>query len=86
MPRLNASIKDVRKTKKRTLRNITVRTQVKRAVKAAVKAIENKKDAAALISKACSAIDKAVKNGVFHKNTGARKKSKLVKKLNKSKK
>jgi len=42
---------------------------------------ENKEEA---LKKAYAALDKAVKKGVIHKNTAARKKSRLAKLVNKT--
>jgi small subunit ribosomal protein S20 len=68
-------------------RRQTVVGAVKRAFKVAEKAILSKAaDAAEFVKRACKLIDKAASNKVFHKNTAARHKSRLVKKLNKAKK
>ena len=84
-----ANIKSAKKRiliiEKKTLRNKMIKSQVKTAVKKVVKAIEAKDVAAAKenLVAAISAIDKAKSKGVFHKNTEARKISRLTKAVNK---
>ncbi|THF70451.1 30S ribosomal protein S20 [Deinococcus sp. Arct2-2] len=63
-------------------RKSTIKTFVKKAVEAAQ---QNVADAAAVQSKAESLIDKAAKGSTLHKNTAARKKSRLAKAINKLK-
>ncbi|MBI2045969.1 MAG: 30S ribosomal protein S20 [Parcubacteria group bacterium] len=61
----------------------------KRTAKEAVKNLEqffvskNKKEAEALLPQAYQAIDKAAKRGVIKKNTAARKKSRLARRISK---
>ena len=84
--RLKSGIKRVRQSKKRQARNVAVKKAIKIALKAAEKAIAAKTaEAKALASKAVSVIDKAVERGVIHINKAARKKSRLLVKLNKLK-
>jgi len=61
-----------------------VKTRVRTAFKKAQHAVsENDSDnARANVVKAISEMDKAVSKGIVHKNTAARKKSRLMKKLN----
>ncbi|MBU0687643.1 MAG: 30S ribosomal protein S20 [Candidatus Margulisbacteria bacterium] len=85
-----ANIKSAKKKIKVSYRNQQRRKKVVVAVKAAFKVAERaitKKasEAADLVKKACKAIDKATSNKIYHKNTAARHKSRLVKKLNKIK-
>lgn len=85
MANLKSSIKSIRKDKKRRARNTAVSSAVKSAIKKALAAIEAKtKEAEALVRQAVSVVDKAVENGIVHKNTAARKKSRLLKKFNAS--
>jgi len=82
MPNLKASIKDVRKTKRRKKLNLTYKNKVKsclRSFKDAVASKEDEKKASDLLSSAYKALDKSVKRGVLHKNTAARRKSSLAK-------
>ena len=79
-----SAIKRARQNEGRRLRNRSVKTRVKGVVKKVNLAVdENAVDsAAALINTAKSEIDKAAKKGVLHKNTAARKISRLSKKVN----
>lgn len=78
-----ANIKSAKKrilvTKKREERNKAAKSKVKTLVKkveAAAKA-GNKEEAAKALIVATSAIDKAASKGIYHKNTAARKVSRL---------
>ena len=60
-----------------------VKTRVRSAFKKAQHAVsENDSEAKADVTNAISEMDKAVAKGIIHKNTAARKKSRLMKKLN----
>jgi len=84
--RLRSGIKRVRSSKKRRARNLEAKRSMKNAFKSAEGAIRGKlSEAGDLIKKAISNIDKAVQRGIIHRNKAARKKSRLMKKLNKSK-
>jgi len=83
---------NIKSAKKRILvnrtkmeRNKAIKSGVKTAVKKALVAIEsNDKEAAkAAVINATSVIDKAARKGVYHKNTAARKVSRLNLALNK---
>jgi len=83
MANIKAAIKYIRKSRKNRARNLAVKTNIKNLVKSSKKLIGSKsKEAAEAVRKAISAIDKAVENGILHRNTAARKKSRLMKKLN----
>jgi small subunit ribosomal protein S20 len=62
-------------------RKSTIRTYVRKAVAAAV---EGTAEAAELRQKAESLIDKAAKSSTLHKRTAARRKSRLMKAINKA--
>ena len=84
MPIKKAAMNALRQAKKRTRRNLKVKRNVKELVKQSTKLIEAKEaEATQKVKLAIKAIDKAVQNKVLKKNTGARKKSRLMKKLNK---
>ena len=74
MPIIKSAIKRAKQTLVRRDRNVTT----KKEVKAAFKAFEAKPSSDTL-SKAHSALDKAVKKNVLEKNTAARRKSALSK-------
>ncbi len=85
MPNLKASIKDVRKSKKRREQNLDNKANMKKAIKGFTVSISSadKKKAGELLSVVFKAIDKAVKKNIIHKNNAARKKSRLSKMLKK---
>lgn len=66
------------------MRNNIVKTSIKTAIKKFEKAITdgNIEEAEKNLINAVSKLDKAAAKGVIHKNTAARKKSSLYKKLN----
>jgi small subunit ribosomal protein S20 len=84
MPIKPAAMKALRQAKKRTLRNRKVKEGIEFLRRSVRKALESKdvKNAQALAKSTIKAIDKAVQNNVLKKNTAARIKSRLAKKLN----
>lgn len=83
MPNKKSAIKELRKSVKRNIANKKVSETMKKAVKVTIKAVNaGEKLAKEDISKTIKAIDKAAKKGVIKKNTAARKKSRLQKKIN----
>ena len=85
MANIKSAIKRIRQSKKRTLRNESARSAIKTAFKKATTAVAAKSaDAKELVLNALSVIDKAVARGIVHRNTSARKKSRLLKKFNQS--
>ena len=84
-----ANIKSAKKrilvTETKTARNKAIKSRVKTYVKKVETAVaENNKEAAsAALLEAISEINKAASNGVYHKNTAARKVSRLTKAVNK---
>ncbi|MFP4466333.1 MAG: 30S ribosomal protein S20 [Candidatus Goldiibacteriota bacterium] len=83
MPNIRSKKKDVRKIKKRTVKNKAERSGVRTAVKKAKTAPEDKKQE--LQSTAYSVIDKSLKKGIIKKNTAARYKSRIAKSGKKTK-
>lgn len=78
-----SAIKRARQNEKRRLRNLNIRTTVKSSIKKVRVAIE-KKDvdgAKKALSKAIPLIRKADSKGVFHRNTSARKISRLTREV-----
>ena len=87
MQRLKSGKKRVRSSQKRRVRNLAAKRDVKQALKAVERAIKaNADNIVELVKKATSVIDKVVERGIIHKNKAARKKSRLLKKVNKAKK
>ena len=84
MPNIKSAIKRVNVIEKKTLRNNMIKSGYRTAVKKFEQAVEagNKEEATALFSAATKKIDQACSKGVIVKNTAARKKSNLAKKLN----
>ncbi len=87
MANLSASIKDIRKTKKRTVFNSRLRERIKRVVKEFNKLITLKEfdKAVKILPRLNKTLDKAAKDGVLKGKTAQRKVSRLSKKLNKEK-
>ena len=84
MPHSKSAQKQVRAAKSRGLRNKSNRTLCKTNITKAEKLIfsgelESARDAAVA---AISSLDKAAQKGVIHPNNAARRKSRLMKKLN----
>lgn len=88
MPNIKSAIKRVNVIEKKTLRNNMIKSAYKTAVKnfEAAVAEGDVKKAESLFSEATKKIDQACSKGVIVKNTAARKKSNLAKKLNAMKK
>ena len=75
--------KRIRQNEKRRLRNRAVRSAVRGSVKNAREALTGKAaDSATVVHEAIRAIDRAVTKGIMHRNTAARRKSALARKLN----
>lgn len=83
MANIKAAIKYIRKSRKNRARNLAVKGNIKKLIKQALKLISSKdKGAAAAVKAVISAVDKAAEHGILHRNAAARKKSRLMKKLN----
>ena len=85
MPNLKTSIKDLRKTKRKTVNNDRLRNRIKKSVKKFKDLIKSgEKDAAAKTLKhTYKVLDKAAKKNVINKGRASRKKSRLATQLNK---
>ncbi|MCI8344705.1 MAG: 30S ribosomal protein S20 [Clostridia bacterium] len=84
MPNIKSAIKRTRIIEKKTRRNNMIKSGYRTAVKKFEQAVEagNVDEATTLFSEATKKIDQACTKGVIVKNTAARKKSNLAKKLN----
>ena len=82
-----SALKRIRSSEKRRQRNRIVRGSTRTAVRKARLGITGKDMAAAEVSvhEAVSALDKAAAKGVIHKNSAARRKSRLMRQLNQAK-
>jgi len=80
MPQKAAMAKHLRQTKTRTYRNRLRKQAVKNDIREALQAARSGdgETVDAALQSAQKAIDKAVQRGVLHKNTGARRKSRLT--------
>ncbi len=78
MPNIKSAKKRVKVIKRQSEENVPVRGSMRTAVKKVNKDTKNKE----LLSDAVKKIDTAVSKGVITKNTAARKKSRLMKKVN----
>ncbi|PAQ16528.1 30S ribosomal protein S20 [Bacillus sp. FJAT-42315] len=83
MPNIKSAIKRVKTTEKRTEQNSQVKSAMRTAVKKFEVAVANNEDnAKVLLTEAVSRLDKAAAKGLIHKNTASRTKGRLMKKLN----
>ena len=83
MANTKSAIKRIRTSEKRRLRNRTVRSRVRSLLKTARAAVTTPgDDARTAVLQAIRTLDKAVTKGVIHRNTAARKKSALARRLN----
>ncbi|TRZ95366.1 30S ribosomal protein S20 [bacterium] len=83
MPRRRTSLKRNRADKKRHLRNLKIKQELKRTIKKlqALLSAKNLSEAKTLLGKVFSQLDKAAKKRVIHPQTARRKKSRLAKRL-----
>lgn len=84
MPNIKSAMKRVKVIEKKTMRNNMIKSGYRTAVKKFEQALEsgNVEEAKTLFSEATKKIDQACTKGVIKKNTAARKKSNLAKKIN----
>ncbi len=83
MPNIKSAVKRVEVTKAKTLKNTIRKSALKTAIKRCNEAIESKEGSASeVLNKTIKTIDKAASKNILHKNTAARRKSKLAKALN----
>ncbi len=84
MPNIKSAIKRVKTSENRNAQNTTVKSAMRTAVKKVEAAVTVNDSAAAkeAYAAAASHLDKAAQKGLIHKNAAARKKSRLMKKLN----
>ncbi|MCR4426212.1 MAG: 30S ribosomal protein S20 [Firmicutes bacterium] len=84
MPNIKSAKKRVRTSRVRALRNASVKSFVKTAVRRCNEALaeQGADGATQQLNRAMSAIDRAAKKGVIHKNQASRRKSRLARKAN----
>ena len=85
MPNTKSAAKALRVQERRRLRNKSVRSATRTFLKKAQTAITGGETNATAdtIRQAISALDRAARKGVIHPNNAARRKSRLIKRLNK---
>ncbi len=84
MPNKRSAAKRVRQSEKRRLRNKMRKTMFKNAIKKLMKAMEegkSKEEVLELYKRVQMLVDKAEQKGAIHKNTAARKKSRVYAKV-----
>lgn len=86
MPNTRSAKKRMRQNEKRRLRNRVYRTRARTFIKRARRLIDEGRleEAEQAARQACQALDTAAAKGVIHKNNAARRKSRLMKHLNKA--
>lgn len=87
MANIKSQIKRIKTNEKRRLRNSAIRSRMKTMIKKALLAINSpvdEKEREKRIREAISAIDRACAKGVIHANAAARRKSRLMAKVNKA--
>ncbi|MFH1440857.1 MAG: 30S ribosomal protein S20 [Candidatus Omnitrophota bacterium] len=85
MPRRKSSVKRTRADKKRRLKNLKVKKELKKTLKKFQSLINTKSDEAkTFLKKVYSQLDKAAKKNILKPGTAKRKKSRLAKKIGKS--
>lgn len=87
MPHSKSALKQARATAKKHLRHKSVRSLVKTRITKAQKLIlaGEQEAAQAAVLAVISSLDKAAEKGILHPNNAARRKSRLMKKLNQAK-
>ena len=84
MPNIKASIRSVKTDAERNARNAQMKSAIRNATRKVASLVEEgkKEEAQAAFNVASGLIDKAAHKNVIHKNSAARKKSNLAKKVN----
>lgn len=84
MPKTKTAEKSARSAARKAERNKAIKSGTKSKLVKAEKLVASKKteEARAAVTEAISSLDRAAKKKVMHANTAARKKSRLMKKLN----
>ncbi|HEY8552530.1 MAG TPA: 30S ribosomal protein S20 [Thermaerobacter sp.] len=85
MPNTRSARKRVRQAERNRLRNKMYKTRIKTAIRRLEEALAGGDQTAieAALRRAMSAIDRAAVRGAIHRNTAARKKSRLMQRLKK---
>ncbi len=82
MPQSRTAVKDLRKNRTRHMRNLDIKTDLKKTVKKFLSAVQDKKSGTGELLKVLyQKMDKAAKRNILHKKTAARRKSRFAKLL-----
>ena len=82
MPQRRTAVKDLRKNRTRHMRNLDIKTDLKKTVKKFLSAVKDKKsETQELLKVLYRKMDKAAKRNILHKKTAARRKSRFAKLL-----
>lgn len=84
MPNIKSAIKRVNVNKSKALKNVMRKSALKTSIKKCRNAISSGEDTQSVFNGTVSAIDKAASKKLIHKNTAARKKSRLARAMNKA--
>ncbi len=84
MANTKSAAKRIKVIRRRTLRNKSLKSALRTAIRRFEEALAGaaREEAEAALRRALVAIDKAVTKGILHKNTAARKKSRLTRRFN----
>lgn len=84
MPNIKSSIRSVKTDAELHAKNSAVKSSIRKAVRKLNEAVEagQTEEAKNLLTNVVSGFDKAVAKGIVHKNTAARKKSRMAQKVN----
>ena len=80
MPQRRTAIKELRKTQRRHMHNLDLKTELKKTLKQfTVAATAKSADSKDLLKTVYKKLDKAAKRNIMHKRTAARRKAKFAK-------
>ncbi|MCA9405082.1 MAG: 30S ribosomal protein S20 [Candidatus Omnitrophica bacterium] len=79
VPQRYSGVKELRKSQKRRLHNLDIKTDLKKTIKTFVVSVENNKkdEAASNLNTVYKKLDKAAKRNILTKNTASRRKAKF---------
>ncbi len=82
MPQRRTAIKDLRRNRTRHMRNLDIKTDLKKTVKKFLSAVKDKKsETQELLKVLYRKMDKAAQRNILHKKTAARRKSRFARLL-----
>ncbi|MBF0122995.1 MAG: 30S ribosomal protein S20 [Candidatus Omnitrophica bacterium] len=82
MPQRKTSVKDLKKNRIRQMRNLDIKSDLRKTLKAfTAAATSNPAEAQKMLAVVYKKIDKAAKRNIFPKNTASRRKAKFAKLL-----